>query len=487
MPLCENLLQPVRLGRAALNTCRVASWSATVVLLATACGDPSGPGGGDPTATLSGTVRVAVTQQVVEGAKITFGARQATTNASGQFEITGVAVGSGTVRAERSGFLPAEAQVMLSAGSNTHNFTLTPATTTASLSGTVRAAVTQQALDGAKITLGTSEVITDANGRFEFTGVAVGNATVKAERAGYSTMEASATLSAGSNTLNFTLSPLVQEVFVIGSDAAYVPDGVGPLRGAIIVLGGPITSGFVTGQRIAPIGKDVLEASLQNLGTGLRGLAKSARVALIGRTQVGMPNNEISDEVLFALLEEFSGASGHAELADRPVLLFGLSSGSHEAGGFVSRHPDRAIGLLLRVPTGALDLTSASTLAVPTLVIQGGADVVANNTLVQTIFTGNRSRGGLWSLVVEPDVAHDVATALANSAAIDWLSEALSRRLPATPGNPLVALSEPSGWLGNQATREIASWAAYTGDRTTASWLLSSAIAASWQQLGTPQ
>jgi hypothetical protein len=429
-------------------------------------------------------VRAAVTQQVVAGAKITVGAKQATTDASGHFELTGLLVGSAIVKAERTGFQTAEAVVTLTAGSNTHDFTLSASTTTATLSGMVRAAVTQQVLAGAEITLGTKQVTTDATGHYEFTDLPVGTATVTAEREGFTPVEASVTLSAGSNTRHFTLSPLVQEIFVIGGDAAYVPDGVGPMRGVIIALGGPITSGFVTGQRIAPIGKDALEASLQSLGADLRSLAKSARVALIGRTEVGIPNNEISDETVFALLDNFSGASGHAELADLPVLMFGISSGSHESGGLVSRRPDRAIGLLLRHPTFAPSITSPTALAVPAFVMQGGADAVANNPVVFGVFTENRAQGGLWSLAVEPDIAHDVATTGANSATIAWISEALSRRLPATPGDPLISLSESTGWLGNQATLEVASWAAYTGDRTTASWLLSATIATSWQLLG---
>ena len=38
------------------------------------------------------------------------------------------------------------------------------------------------------------------------------------------------------------------------------------LRGAIAVLGGPVTRGFVTGERIAPADNPDLEVSLQALG-----------------------------------------------------------------------------------------------------------------------------------------------------------------------------------------------------------------------------
>jgi len=69
---------------------------------------------------------------------------------------------------------------------------------------------------------------------------------------------------------------------------------------------------------------------------------------------------------------------------------------------------------------------------------------------------------------------------------LEWISTALTRRLPATAGGPLVDLDPASGWLGNQSSLAIAAWANYPDDRTTASWLLSQAVASSWQRLGTP-
>jgi hypothetical protein len=376
--------------------------AAVVLLLLVACGDSTGPAGGSGDATLSGTVQDAGGSAVLEGATISVGTRQATSDASGHFELTGLPVGAATVRAERPGYLPAEATVTLSAGANTHDFALT-----------------------------------------------------------------------------------VQEVFVSGANAVYVPAGVGPSRGVIIVLGGPITSGFVTGGRIDPLDNPDLEQSLQQLGASLRALATSSHVALLGSTTTAMANSAGSDNALFAAIGSFAGLSGHPEIADAPVLLFGLSGGGPEAAGLVSRHPEHAIGLLERVPVSVTNLTAPPALAVPTFVMQAELDEEVNNTQVQTTFSANRSRGGLWALAVEPGVGHHVATGRGNAAATGWISIALTLRLPATPGDPLITLDEPSGWLGNQTTLEIAPWADYAGDRTAASWLLSQSAATSWQGLGT--
>jgi hypothetical protein len=296
--------------------------------------------------------------------------------------------------------------------------------------------------------------------------------------------EAAITISAGANSHDFTLTP--QEIYSIGGSAVYVPAGVGPMRGTIVVLGGPIASGFVTGERLTPVGSSAdLETSLQNLGASLRALARSAHVALLGSKTTGMENSATNDNALLTALGTAARLSGQAEIAEGPVLMYGISGGGPEAAGLVSRNPERAIGLVVRVPNGVTALAAPAALAVPTFVIQAELDEVVNNTEVRTTFTGNRSRGGLWALAVERGIGHHVASGRGNSATTNWMSSALALRLPAESGDPLNALDEPSGWLGNQATRQVAPWAEYPDDRTAASWLLSESAATSWQGLGT--
>ncbi|HUF35091.1 MAG TPA: carboxypeptidase-like regulatory domain-containing protein [Gemmatimonadales bacterium] len=402
----------IRVNRARAIARRVTSGGATLVLLLlAACGDSSGPDGGGPGpdgggggATLSGTVRAAGSAAALGDATVSIGARQATSDAEGRYELTDLPTGATTVRAERPGYMPAEAAITITAGANSHDFTLTP-----------------------------------------------------------------------------------QDIYVFGTNAVYVPAGVGPMRAAIVVLGGPVASGFVTGERLAPADAPPdLEPGLQALGAGLRALARSARVALLGSKTTGMGNSITSDNALFQALRTAAQMSGHPELADAPVLMFGLSGGGPEAAGLASRHPERAVGLLVRVPSDVTALTASAALAVPTFVMQAELDEVVDNTRVRTTFSGNRSRGGLWALAVEPAVGHRVASTLGNGVAISWITTALELRLPTTSGEPLIALDEPSGWLGNPTTLEIAPWAEYPGDRSAASWLLSESAATSWKDLGTP-
>ena len=350
----------------------------------------------------------------------------------------------------------------------------------ATLSGTVRAASGSAVLEGATISVGTVQATSDASGHFQLTGLAAGAATVRAERPGYLAASEAVTLTEGANAHDFSLA--VQEIYEAGPMAAYVPAGVGPVRGAIIVLGGPITSGFVTGDPLGTSSPE-LDESLQELGASLRALARSARVVLLGTATVNLANNSGSDDALLAALGTFARRSGHPELADVPVLMVGLSAGSHEAGGLVARNPGRAIGLLLRVPVAAPTLMAADALAVPAFVMQAELDSEDTNLAIRAIFAGNRSRGGRWALAVQPGMEHGSPSSLANQAMIGWISEALAR-IPTTAGDPLVVFDETVGWLGDPATLEITPWADYPGDRATASWHLSASAASIWQAVG---
>lgn len=353
------------------------------------------------------------------------------------------------------------------------------------LSGTVRAAEPATALSGAIVTAGTLQVTSDADGRFELSGLATGPVTVQVRRPGYTQTQAGLTLTAGANSHDFTLT--AQEVYQIGPTAVYVPTGAGPIRGAIVVLGGPLTSGLVTGEPISSPGlPPEHEQGLQSMGADLRALARSARVALIGTRTIAMENSPVSDDGIFAALANAATLAGRPELAGAPVLMVGLSAGSPEAAGLASRHPERAIGLLVRVPTAVTALTPGPASGVPAFVMQAQLDQIDRNAAVRSTFSANRSQGALWALGVELAVAHEDVSSLGNGTMAGWLASVLEVRLPASSGAPLVALAESSGWLGNQATLDIAGWADYPGDRTSASWLLSAPEAASWKRLGSP-
>lgn len=355
----------------------------------------------------------------------------------------------------------------------------------ATLTGTVRAAEASTVLADASVSVGQKSATTGADGRFELADVPVGEVSVRLARPGYADTTVQLNLVRGANNHDFSLS--AREIYVSGDNAALVPLGPEPIRAVIIALGGPDVSGFVTGKRISPPDRPAaLESSLQSLGTSLRALARSSRVALLGSSVIAMPSSVASDDRILNAVTSLATLSGHPELANAPLLLIGLSAGSPEAAGLVSRHPERSIGLMVRVPTSVAQLHAPEALAVPTFVMQAEEDT-RNNDRVRPVFEDNRARNGLWALAVEPGIDHAEPTSDGNAAMVGWIGAALARRLPAAPGGPLTSLGESTGWLGHQTTLEIAPWDAFTGIRTQASWLLSETVALAWQNLGTDE
>ncbi len=96
--------------------------AAVSACLLAACGgtEPSGQ-----TASIAGTVRNVLTNEPLEGAMVSAGGTQATTDANGQFGLASVLVGSVTIRSQRTGFVTYAAAIVVQEGSNTHDIRMT--------------------------------------------------------------------------------------------------------------------------------------------------------------------------------------------------------------------------------------------------------------------------------------------------------------------------------------------------------------------------
>ena len=369
-----------------------------------------------------------------------------------------------------------------SAGSDSPGTTgpsTTPVAQAATLSGVVRRSGSSDVLGGATVSAGGRRVTSDSSGRYEITNIVAGNTTFQCVLVGYDTISFPVVLTAGANSRDCGLTQA--EILKVNSDAILVPRGSDPIRGVIIAMGGPVASGFVTGTVLVPENPD-LEGSQQSLGSDLRNLARSLHVALLGMGSTGLPNGGSTDARVFDVLNTAAVLTHHPELAAAPFVALGISGGGPPAAGLVVRNSERAAGLVARVPD-LLSVVSGPVLGVPSVVAQAGLDDQSVNATVKAIADDNRSRGGLWALVVEPNRQHMGSTLANNAAVITWIKEMLSRRLPANVGDPLVALTDSSGWLGDPSTFNVSAWAAYAGDKRTASWLLSQTAATAWQGL----
>lgn len=331
---------------------------------------------------------------------------------------------------------------------------------------------------GAEVIVGTSKDITDGNGRFAFRGLPPGPAKLKVAIAGFEPFEADVTVTSG-DTVVPDVSLKRIELFNAGDFAIYVPAKVGDVDAVLLALGGPDTRGFAAG---TPFGAPLpqVEASLQAFGQRLRLMAETMNLAVIGTSRAAMANSAESDQALADAIKTAATTSGRREIANVPILMYGMSGGGPEASGFTARHPERVLGLFLKAPLDVESLSTAAARSVPTYMVLAELDAFVDNSKLAAKFEANRSAGALWAAALEPGVPHHFLTLAQQQVTEGFMYEVVSARVPGGSG-ALTPVSESIGWLGNPATREVAAWSSYSGDRRSAAWFLSGARAEQWR------
>jgi dienelactone hydrolase len=269
------------------------------------------------------------------------------------------------------------------------------------------------------------------------------------------------------------------EQFEFGDFAIYIPANVSSVRGILLALGGPDTRAFFTdGTFGAPVPE--LESSLHVLGQELRKLAADQGLAILGTSHAMIPNERATDELILKIINEASVKSGRNELANAPLLIYGISGGTPEAIGFTVRNPKRVGALLLKGTAIPEQLKTSEALSIPTYILLLEQDTFADNKAVIAAFKANRKAGALWALAVEPGVPHHSLTPAHRAIVINWLREMTKLRLGKSPDDSLPEVAESSGWLGDSSIG-VAKYANFRGDRRSASWFPSKATAEEWK------
>jgi len=193
-------------------------------------------------------------------------------------------------------------------------------------------------------------------------------------------------------------------------------------------------------------------------------------------------------------LAALATASGHAELVHAPYAPIGLSNGGQMSYGFNALRPEKVIAFITNKGCCYnVRLPSEAALQTPGLLIAGELDTQVRRDSVRGLFDDNRPRGALWSWVEEENTGHARTD---DEIVLPFMAEAIRLRYPsgelpsATSGVSLRALNEEDGWLADQSTWmsglvEIASYAEYIGDKSTAGWLLNENMAQLYRAFAT--
>jgi len=198
-------------------------------------------------------------------------------------------------------------------------------------------------------------------------------------------------------------------------------------------------------------------------------------------------------------LKDLGAMSGHSELANAPLAIWGHSGGGHWCGGMVLTQPERIAAAWLRsgVPMFEANPDRASikphslpaaALQVPMMCNPGTKEgVTVKDGRFAGVWPANlaffkkvRGSGGLLGVAIDPLTAHECGNS--RYMAIPWLDKCLELRLPNKSGEALKAISQDSAWLAELTGTTATSAAMFDGDALTVSWLPDECIAKAWMQ-----
>ncbi len=183
------------------------------------------------------------------------------------------------------------------------------------------------------------------------------------------------------------------------------------------------------------------------------------------------------------ILGEIARQSGHPELQDAKLVLWGGSAGGSFVATFAAAQPARTIAFI-RYHSHARGLPlDVKTLArIPALIFAGQKDEQAGVEDSEAFLRSGRTLHAPWTLAIDPDATHMSREAVkkANELAIPWVRAVLAARLADT-GGPLRPVEDTSGWFANSRDRKVAPAASFRGLTEDASWLPDEASAQGWR------
>lgn len=193
-----------------------------------------------------------------------------------------------------------------------------------------------------------------------------------------------------------------------------------------------------------------------------------------------------SGQALLDAIVTFSKRSNHGELADAPLLLWGMSAGGQFNYEFTAWKPDRVVAFVVNkggVYFSALLSTAAR--RVPGFLFVGEDDLEERKRVIEGLFWLNCRMGALWAFAEEPNTGHAVGRS--QEMATVFFDDVLPLRLdtPTLAGaaRPLSALDERSGFLGDFAQRRFRPASASSTSSNLTAWLPTQRVARAWQAL----
>lgn len=301
----------------------------------------------------------------------------------------------------------------------------------------------------------------------------------------WSAPETARTQESAGTTLDVTVPP--GRNYDTAAFRVWYPKETGPVQGITVLVPG-------SGED----GRSMVDDSVW------RAFAISHHLALVGCYITDKPHpqdfieeyvnvSQGSGQAFLKALATLARRSKHPELAQAPLLLWGISAGGEFNYEFVAWKPERVVAFV--VNKGGIYYTALVPQAareVPGLLFIGEKDLEQRRNTIVGLFSVNRRAGALWALTEEPGIAHDIGRSVTLSTIFFEDVLALRRNSAAhtptrRPSGTLDAVTEQSGFLGDlkQKTFQAVGAAPLRGDHPLTAWLPTERVARAWRAVVT--
>lgn len=228
----------------------------------------------------------------------------------------------------------------------------------------------------------------------------------------------------------------------------------------------------------------------------LRSLAKDLGLGLFKFVGDPLQRGFWPQHLLFERLAAFATKSRHPELEHVPLFLYGHSNGTGFSAVFPAYEAERVWGWVSMRPGITFQVYQPGAARVPGLVIFGEDDHFlarpSREENLAVVPAMRKNYDAVWNMAVEPHTGHGPGEKTW-PLVFSFLRHSFAARVPvAADGSRPVKLRDipvETGFLGDNWSSDkggyqslmIAPWAAFSGDRSTASWLINAEYAADWQ------
>ena len=227
----------------------------------------------------------------------------------------------------------------------------------------------------------------------------------------------------------------------------------------------------------------------------LRYLAGAMNCAVVGFGGETVKRGFSPSRILLDALTDLAKQSRHPEVAHAPMLVFGHSNGTGFSAGFTSQEPQRVFAWIAFKSACGRQFSKPAIYGVPGLVISGEKDRSYFTDQLTTVERLRHDHHALMHMIVEPNAGHGPNRYKSYTILMAFIRTMFELSVPADadPTRGPVTLVRPleaDGWLGRNWDKAvgggqqlpIAPYAAFTGDKTRASWLPTEHYTRQWQE-----